>query len=290
MKKEIYIITNDINDKIYIGQAINSLERFRNHCKPSAILDNSLIDLAINKYGKEHFQVKVIEPACENYNEKEKFWIKYYDCLRPKGYNILPGGEEPPHYSGIEHPEAVFKSQEILNELYDDLKNTTLSYQELSNKYEVSKTTIGDINKGKTYRNKELEYPIRKIPNTPGKLKDEDVEIIIERLKFSYDSYEKIGKEFGVEGRTISRINAGTYHKKDNENYPIRQYRNTSNPCKLTYEQVTDIIDLIQNSNISLRKIAQQYNVEPNVIIGIKTGNTKMYRREGFKYPLRTNN
>lgn len=290
MKKEIYIITNDINNKVYIGQAINSKERFMNHCKPSAIRDNSLIDKAIHAYGKQHFNFRVIESACEDYNEREKYWINYYNCLTPNGYNILPGGEEPPRYSGIEHPEAVFKSQELLNEVYKDLKETSLSYKELSNKYEVSKTTIGDINKGKVYRNKEIDYPIRKNVNKPGKLNEEDIEIIIERLKFSYDSYETIGKDFEVEGRAISRINQGVFHKKENEIYPIRQYRNTSNPCKLTYQEVTDIINLIQYSDLSLRQIALQYNVLPNIIIGIKSGNTKMYRREGFNYPLRTNN
>ncbi len=27
-----------------------------------------------------------------------------------------------------------------------------------------------------------------------------------------------------------------------------------------------------------------------NIIIGIKSGNTKLYRREGYTYPLRPNN
>lgn len=45
IKKDIYIIKNDINDKVYIGQSVNSQERFRSHCKPNK--DHSLIDYAI---------------------------------------------------------------------------------------------------------------------------------------------------------------------------------------------------------------------------------------------------
>ena len=39
-----YIIENDINNKVYIGQAIDAKIRFQSHCKPSAAtLNNELI-------------------------------------------------------------------------------------------------------------------------------------------------------------------------------------------------------------------------------------------------------
>ena len=117
-----------------------------------------------------------------------------------------------------------------------------------------------------------------------------DIEEIIYALKFSYSSYEDIGKRYGVEGRTISRINNGTYHKQDDISYPIRQYRATKNAGQLTYHQVLEIIELISTTKISLRQIALQYNVTPNIIIGIKNGSTKMYRRDNLVYPLRANN
>lgn len=71
MKKDIYIITNDINDKVYVGQSINPEDRFKSHCKKN--YDNSLIDAAIQKYGKEHFQMQILEKDLENYNEREKY-------------------------------------------------------------------------------------------------------------------------------------------------------------------------------------------------------------------------
>ena len=43
MVKDIYIIKNDINEKVYIGQAIDVKQRFQSHCKPSAAtLNNEL--------------------------------------------------------------------------------------------------------------------------------------------------------------------------------------------------------------------------------------------------------
>ena len=47
MEKYIYIITNDINNKVYIGQSNDPKYRFNQHCRPNN--DNSLIDLAIQK-------------------------------------------------------------------------------------------------------------------------------------------------------------------------------------------------------------------------------------------------
>lgn len=55
MKKDIYIIKNRINNKVYVGQALDPTMRFKQHCKPSSAKDGSLIAQAIQKYGKENF-------------------------------------------------------------------------------------------------------------------------------------------------------------------------------------------------------------------------------------------
>ena len=288
MEKYIYIITNDINNKVYIGQSNDPKYRFNQHCRPNN--DNSLIDLAIQKYGKEHFTMSILEGPIRNYNEREKYYILKYNSLRPNGYNILEGGNEPPLFKGIEHPEAKIKTNIELEKIVSDLRFTKNSIRDIAKKFNVSPSCVSDINLGNTYYNSNIEYPLRKNPNPAGKLTQEDIEEIIYTLKFSYSSYEDIGKRYGVEGRAISRINSGTYHKQDDISYPIRQYRATKNAGQLTYHQVSEIIELISTTKISLRQIALQYNVAPNIIIGIKNGSTKMYRRDNLIYPLRANN
>ena len=288
MKKYIYIITNDINNKAYIGQSNDPKYRFNQHCRPNN--DNSLIDLAIQKYGKEHFTMSILEGPIRNYNEREKYYILKYNSLRPNGYNILEGGNEPPLFKGIEHPESKFKTNIELEKIVSDLRFTKNSIRDIAKKFNVSPSCVSDINLGNTYYNSNIEYPLRKNPNPASKLTQEDIEEIIYALKFSYSSYEDIGKRYGVEGRAISRINSGTYHKQDDIPYPIRQYRATKNAGQLTYHQVSEIIELISMTKISLRQIALQYNVAPNIIIGIKNGSTKMYRRDNLIYPLRANN
>ena len=288
MEKYIYIIKNDVNNKVYIGQSNNPEYRFGQHCRVNQ--DNCLVDFAIQKYGKEHFTMEILEGPVENYNERERYYIEKYNSIRPNGYNTLEGGNEPPLFRGINHPEANFKTVEELNKIIDELINTDKSLRNIAKEFNVSSSCIYDINLGNTYHNSDLDYPLRKVPHLIGKLSEDDVDEIIYSLQFSYDSYEDIGKRYGVEGRAISRINKGIFHHRDNIDYPIRKYRATSNPCQLTYRQVSEVIELISKTDMSLRQIGIQYNVDSRVIIGIKNGTTKMYRRDNLTYPLRANN
>lgn len=89
---EIYIITNNINGKIYIGQTVNTAkERFEDHCRHK----DTVIDKAIKKYGKENFTVETICEAdtIEELNELEKYYIRLADSMNPSiGYNMCEGG------------------------------------------------------------------------------------------------------------------------------------------------------------------------------------------------------
>lgn len=94
----IYKITNLINNKLYIGQVYNkSIEdRFNRHCEGACADSKSYLGRAINKYGKDNFKVELIEEcySVQELNEREKYWIKYYNSTNGYiGYNLTPGGE-----------------------------------------------------------------------------------------------------------------------------------------------------------------------------------------------------
>ena len=75
----IYKITNDINDKIYIGQTINSIEyRFRSHINETNNSDKqNKFHQALLKLGINHFKVEQIEECPnEQLNEREQYWIQ----------------------------------------------------------------------------------------------------------------------------------------------------------------------------------------------------------------------
>ena len=94
----IYKITNKINNKIYIGQVYNKTiyDRFERHIKSASKDCRSAIGRAIYKYGKENFVIEQIDEAnsLEELNQKEIYWIKYYNSTnRNIGYNLTNGGD-----------------------------------------------------------------------------------------------------------------------------------------------------------------------------------------------------
>lgn len=96
MKGKIYKIWNDINDKLYIGKTLDSLEnRFKEHKKDSKKPRTEKRPLynAMNKYGIEHFYIELIE-ECEldQLSSRECYWIEYYNTYY-YGYNATKGGD-----------------------------------------------------------------------------------------------------------------------------------------------------------------------------------------------------
>lgn len=86
----VYKITNDINNKMYIGQTIRPIEeRLKRHISSSI---NNKLDThfarAIRNIGPEYFKIELIDTASSQteLTEKEYYWICYYDAVR-NGYN-----------------------------------------------------------------------------------------------------------------------------------------------------------------------------------------------------------
>lgn len=89
----IYKVTNDINNKIYIGKT-NDLNRRKNEHKNHAKKDGGDFHADILKYGCDVFHYKIIE-LCDNKEElleKEKYYIDVYKNNGYNLYNICKGG------------------------------------------------------------------------------------------------------------------------------------------------------------------------------------------------------
>lgn len=84
----VYLTTNLINGKIYVGQTTRT--------DPNYIGSGVYFKSALKKYGKENF-IRVILEYCNNLdklNKQETFWIlKFNPTLdRNIGYNLTLGG------------------------------------------------------------------------------------------------------------------------------------------------------------------------------------------------------
>lgn len=217
MKKAIYIITNKVNKKQYIGQSKNPEKRFLQHCNKNEKY-TSLIHKAIKKYGKENFIFEILG-WYENYNEMEAYYISFYKSCVPNGYNILPSGEEPPHWQGNSHPKSKITEKDAKN-IIKDLKNWDLSLEQIVKKYRITRDMLRHIKDGSSWHQDNETYPIRPPEKEINLLKADRVKNL---LKNTTLSQKEIGKRVGWNRSAVTMINIGKNYFDKNESYPIRK-------------------------------------------------------------------
>lgn len=92
--KQIYVIKNIVNDKVYVGQAKSAYDRFRRHRNNRIATDKQDIEIvnAMKEIGAENFYFILLE-NCEDdvADEREKYYIKKFDSYK-NGYNHTIGG------------------------------------------------------------------------------------------------------------------------------------------------------------------------------------------------------
>ena len=94
----IYMIRNIKNDKRYVGQSIQPVEkRFRQHIE-AAYLEgrrayNTCLSRAIRKHGSDFFEVGILaeDVPDEDLDIVEAHYIDLYNTLAPNGYNKSVG-------------------------------------------------------------------------------------------------------------------------------------------------------------------------------------------------------
>ena len=129
MMYKIYIIKNNINDKVYIGSTNkdNIKHRLYQHILGSINDKQSekhgKLLRAIKEIGDDNFTIELIEILeCDNIDEvrhKEGYWIRYYESwVDDKGYNTRLEGRTKKEY-------------------YNDTKEHTI--QRVKNYYETNK-------------------------------------------------------------------------------------------------------------------------------------------------------
>jgi group I intron endonuclease len=91
---KIYKISNNFDEKLYIGQTWCDLEkRFKQHCKPRSHCPK--LKNSIQAHGKENFTIELLwEGECTQaeLDEYEIEMIGLFNTLSPFGYNLQEGG------------------------------------------------------------------------------------------------------------------------------------------------------------------------------------------------------
>lgn len=108
----VYVITNNISGKQYVGKTNKSIaKRFQQHCDDSRKeqCEKRPLYSAMNKYGIDNFSISMLEecPADES-AIKEIYWIGRLDTYN-NGYNATLGGDSKKYYDYQELANAYLK-------------------------------------------------------------------------------------------------------------------------------------------------------------------------------------
>lgn len=274
MKKiYIYSFINKINGHRYIGKT-NDVERRKREHK-SIAYNSKIIDSEndctwykkIRQYGWDNFDFEILEVATlENWAEKEKYWIAYYDTYHGIGYNETEGGDDHPHLMSLSDEEA-----ESIRQL---LIKGEMTQQEIAYEYGISPTLVSNINQGQKYIDEKLHYPLRKNYKTGL----EEYSELITLLRTTNKTFKEIAYELNMAESSVKKINYGKMQFDPNISYPIRKINSFN-------INVDTIIDLLQNSNLTITEIAKLMNKSSTTIRRINNGKT--HYNPKFSYPIR---
>jgi group I intron endonuclease len=153
----IYIITSDLEEKVYIGQTTWKLnKRWSSHKKNAKMIkqlqkdpnnaelarkcrtiNNCALYKAMAKYGIEQFKITVLEVVEKlgDLNAREKHYIEKHNCVHPNGYNMTTGGGSK--YAHSEETKNIIKQTKRAN--IDKIRHPMLAGMPLYFTYEAKR-------------------------------------------------------------------------------------------------------------------------------------------------------
>lgn len=232
LKTGVYIIRNQINNKIYIGSSIVSfLKRLQHH---NAMLNNkkhknNYLQNSYNKYGEENFIFEILE-ICEKDDclNKEQYWIDYYKSYNKTiGYNINPLASGTPNMS----KETILKRAQTMKNRY------TLGEIE-------SNFKKGHIPWNKNKTKSDIDYSYLKVPKTITK------ELIESRIKRKEQLRKNIFPDIYVYDKNNNFL--GHWNSaKDLEEFSITENNNLPIKSRFKSGRMGKSIKLLQSVNIN---------------------------------------
>ena len=181
----VYLVTNKVNGKKYVGQSLQPdiKTRWNSHRSIKKRTVGRILHNAYKKYGFDKFDYKII-CICfdEDTNKYEEEYIKKYNTLYPNGYNLLQGGNNKKHNE---------ETKRMLSELNKGERHPLFGTKKTPEQLkEMSERMKGDKNPrfGKKFSQVEIQKRLDRYKDHP-----ETKEKISNSLKEYYKSSSKEG-------------------------------------------------------------------------------------------------
>lgn len=245
----IYCYTDKQNGKKYIGQTIRCERRKKDHLRKNKKY-NTTFDKIFQNKGEENFTYEILFEVDEKrskifniLNEKEKEFIKKYNCQVPNGYNISEGGGSVTWMNGYKPTE------ETLQKLRDShkgkpslMKGKHLSLEEKNKRVKKRRGTMA-----KKYKE---GYVVARKPIVVYKINNDNFENI-----GTFPNAKEIERRIGVDNK---RIHCALKKRAPLDDLYIFIYEN---------EDKSQIVEMSRKKSLKKqeRKFVKQFNANGEV-------------------------
>jgi group I intron endonuclease len=250
----IYLITNILNGKKYVGQTkYESPEsRYERHWVEAKYKDSKTIKLhmAMMKYGKEAFKVETlcIVPR-SSLNNMECYWAEQLETYMwddPGGYNMV--------WCGNQVLTGIKQTPELIEKRVAPLRGRKQSEEQIQK------------------ARKEHIKRIIEVGGKDTKLRPENIMEILQLCKDKIPQTE-IAKKFNVQDSVITRILKG--ERWSHLTGIIPKIKEGPKRVKLGYDKAKEIFALYKSGFGSYDKIKVLYDINSTTVAGIVKG--KLY-------------
>ena len=195
--KCIYLRTNLVNGKQYVGQTVNFKNREYDWKCLKAIYANKYLSNARAKYGFENFKVEILKECNtkEELNKWEKHYVDELNTKVPNGYNLTDGGNS---LSGFKHSDESKKK---------------MSESTKGEKHPFWGKSISNDAKQKSMMNQQTRKEVYQYT-------------LDEKLIKKYNSIHEAARQTNTcAGEILHCCNGGFFNKKRNKWVNVKQYK-----------------------------------------------------------------
>lgn len=193
----IYLYTNKINGKKYVGQTVDFNKRHKEHINSSYNQNhrayNCYFHNVIRKYGINNFEIEILIENLQN-QEELNYWECYYivefDTLAKngKGYNLASGGSNGNPYAGKTEEELAEirrKQSEVYHNKSDEELAEVRRKQSEAHKgkthSEETRAKLSEAKKGKIF-SEEHKKKLREVRKGKNKGEKNSRAILVDRF------------------------------------------------------------------------------------------------------------
>lgn len=268
----VYCIKNTINEKIYIGSAVNFYQRYLQH--KHTLLNNKhnkRLQNFVNKYGIDCLYMNIIE-ICDVslLLEKEQYWIdKFQSYEKELGFNICPIagsslGATMPDSHKEKSKERMKGNTYMLGKHHSDDIKAMLS--------EISKKSWEENRDNRTETNQKIANKRKGIP------------------QWEDNPHPLLGKEHPAKGKKRSKEFCELMRKQKLENNGMRGVKLSNERKEQIKKQVRKPVALIDKSGnilrtfISQKEATDELDLPKGAVARVCKGEYKQTKGYRFKY------